>query len=118
MSNDDPMWYSLPYHVTILQKMYGPIPVLPTTSDQMEAKPVFPERCHRKRGERKKNRYTSDLTQGAQNYSCKLCGDEGHYASKCSKPQVSYVINEYESFVSKYLHGLHGVKVLQMESDL
>jgi hypothetical protein len=33
MSNDDPMWYSLPYHVTTLQKMYGPIPVLPTTSD-------------------------------------------------------------------------------------
>ena len=31
MSNDDPMWYSLPYHVTTLQKMYGPIPVLPTT---------------------------------------------------------------------------------------
>ena len=98
--------------------MYGPIPVLPTTSDQMEAKPVFPERCHRKRGARKKNRYTSDLTQGAQNYSCKLCGDEGHYASKCSKPQVSYVIKEYERGISKYLHGLHAVKVLQKKSPL
>ena len=118
MSNDDPMWYSLPYHVTILQKMYGPIPVLPTTSDQMEAMPVFPEQCHRKCGARKRNKYTSELTQGAQNYLCKLCGDEGHYASKCSKPQVLYVINEYESCISKYLHGLHGVKVLQMELHL
>ena len=54
MSNDDPMWYTLLYHVTFLQKMYGPIPVLCTTSDQMEAKPVFPEQCHRKRGARKK----------------------------------------------------------------
>jgi hypothetical protein len=84
----------------------------------MEAKPVFPERCHRKCGAKKKNRYTSDLTQGAQNYLCKLCGDKGHYASKCSKPQVSYVIIEYERGGSKYLHGLHGVKILQMESDL
>ena len=32
MSNDDPMWYSLPYHVTTLQKMYVPIPELPTKS--------------------------------------------------------------------------------------
>jgi hypothetical protein len=32
MSNDDPMWYSLPYHVTTLQKMYVPIPELPTIS--------------------------------------------------------------------------------------
>ena len=31
-SNDDPMWYSLPYHVTTLQKMYVPIPELPTIS--------------------------------------------------------------------------------------
>ena len=46
--------------------------------------------------EQKKERYTSDLTLGAQNYSCKLCGDKGHYATKCSKPQVSYVIIEYE----------------------
>ena len=30
MSIDDLMWYSLPYHVTTLQNMYGPIPVLPT----------------------------------------------------------------------------------------
>ena len=37
MSNDDPMWYSLPFHVTTPQRMYGPISVLPTTSDQMEA---------------------------------------------------------------------------------
>ena len=29
---DDPMWYSLPYHFTTLQKMHGPISVLPTTS--------------------------------------------------------------------------------------
>ena len=41
MSTYDPMWYFVPYHVTTLQKLYGPIPVLPTTSDQMETKPVF-----------------------------------------------------------------------------
>ena len=79
-SNDDPMWYSLPFHVTTHQRMYGPIPVLPTTSHWMEANPVFSEQCHRKCRARKKNRYTSDLTQGAQNYLCKLCGDQGHYA--------------------------------------
>jgi hypothetical protein len=84
----------------------------------MEANPVFPAQCHRKCRTRKKNKYTLDLTQGAQNYLCKLCGDEGHYASKCSKPQVSCAINEYERGISKYLHGLHGVNVLQMESDL
>ena len=67
MSTDNPMWYSLPYYVTTLQKMYGPIPVLPTTSDQMEAMPVFPEQCHRKCGARKRNKYTSELTQGAHN---------------------------------------------------
>jgi hypothetical protein len=52
MSNDDPMWYSLPYHVTTLQKMYGTIPELPSTSEQMLAKLVFPEQCHRKHGAR------------------------------------------------------------------
>ena len=33
ISTDDPMWYSFPHHVTTLQKMYGPVPVLFMTSD-------------------------------------------------------------------------------------
>ena len=89
MSTDDPIWYSFPYRVTTLQKMYLPDPVLPTTSDQMEAKPIFPEQCHRKCGARKQNRYISDLSHSPQKYPCKLCGRKGHYASKCNKPQVS-----------------------------
>ena len=51
-SKDAPMWYSFPFHVTTLQKMYGQGPVLPMTSDQMEATPVFHEQCHRKCGAR------------------------------------------------------------------
>ena len=96
MSTDDPMWYSFSYHVTTLQKMYGPVPVVSTTSDQMEAKPVFPEQCHRKQGAMKKNRYILDSSHGAQKYPCKLCGSKGHYASKCNNPLVSSVIMEYE----------------------
>jgi hypothetical protein len=60
---------------------------------------------------KKKNKYTSEWTQGAQNYLCKLCGDKGNYASKCSKPQLLYVTNEYERVASKYLHVLHSVEV-------
>ena len=33
MSTDDPMWYSVPYHVITLLKVYGHIPVLPITTD-------------------------------------------------------------------------------------
>ena len=33
MSTDNPMWYSVPYHATTLQMIYGPIPVLPATID-------------------------------------------------------------------------------------
>jgi hypothetical protein len=47
MSTDYPTKYSLPYHVTTLQKMYGPIPVLPTKSNQMETKPVYSEQCYK-----------------------------------------------------------------------
>ena len=44
----------MPYHVTTLQNRYGPIPLLPmTTSDRMEAKPVFPEQSQRRWGARK-----------------------------------------------------------------
>ena len=111
MSTHDPMWYSLPYRVTTLQKVYGPIPVLPTT-DRMDATLVFPERHHRKRGARKKSRYKSDSTKGAPKYNCRLCGEKCHYASNCGKPQVSSVIMEYEKGASKYLHGLHVVKVV------
>ena len=96
MSTDEPMWYSFPNHVMMLQKLYGLIPVLPTTSDWMEAKMVFPEQCHRKCGERKMSRYTTNSTQGAQKYLCKLHGSKGHYASNCSKPQVSSLITKYE----------------------
>ena len=52
----------------------------------------------------------SDLTQGAQKYDCKLCGDKGNYVSKCRKPQVSSVFMEYEKGTSKYLHGLQYLK--------
>ena len=40
MSTDHPMWYSVPYHVTVLHKMYGIIRVLLTTSDRIEVMPV------------------------------------------------------------------------------
>ena len=92
--------------------MYGPVPVLPTTSDQMEAKPVIPQQCHRKCGARKKNRYILDLSHGAQKYLCKLCGSKGHYTSKCNNPLVSSVIAEYEKRASKYLHELKVIKVV------
>ena len=91
------MWYSFPFHVTTLQKMYGQGPVLPMTSDQMEATPVFLELCHRKCGARKKNRYKSDSSHGAQKYPCKLGGCKGHHSSKYNKPQVSSVIIEERS---------------------
>ena len=64
--------------------------MLPTTSDEIEANLVFPEQCYRKQGARKKNRYKSDLTQGAQKYLCTLFGDNGDYASHCRNPQVWY----------------------------
>ena len=48
------MWYPFPFHVTTSQKMFGQGPVLPMTSDQMEATPVFLEQCHKKCGARKK----------------------------------------------------------------
>ena len=84
---------------------------------EWRAKLVFPEQCHRKCRARKNNRYTSEWTKGIQNYLCKLCGDKGNYASKCSKQQVLYfVTNECERALSKYLCGLHGVKVKQTES--
>lgn len=40
--------------------------------------PDFPEQCCRKCRARKKNMHTSDLTQRAQNYLGKLCGDKDH----------------------------------------
>ena len=112
MSTDDPMWYSFPYYITTLQKMYGPVPVQPTTSDQMEAKPVIPQQFHRKCGARKKNRYISDLQQSAHKYPSKLCDSKGHFASKCNNPLVSSVIAEYEKRASKYLHELKVIKVV------
>ena len=41
MPTDDPMRYYLPYHVLALQMMYGPIPVLSNTNDQMQVRLVF-----------------------------------------------------------------------------
>ena len=55
MSTDDPIWYSVPYHVTTLQKMYVPIPMLPTSSDQWEAKTDLSEQCHRKLKQEKRS---------------------------------------------------------------
>ena len=48
------MWYPFPFHVTTVQTIYGQGPVLPMTSDKMEAMPIFPEQCHRKCGARKR----------------------------------------------------------------
>ena len=62
--------------------------------------------------EKEKRTGTSDLTQGAQKYDCKLFGDKGNYVSKFRKPQVSSVIMEYEKGTSKYLHGLQDFKSL------
>ena len=53
-SKDALMWYPFPFHVTTSKKMFGQGPVLPMTSDQMKAMPVFSEQCHRKCGARKK----------------------------------------------------------------
>ena len=83
-----------------------PIPVLPFTGDQMEAKTLFPEQCHSKQGGGKKKRYTQNLTQGAQKHLCKLSGGKGSYASKYKNLQVSS-----EKGASKYLHGLQVDKV-------
>ena len=85
---------------------------------QKDAMLVFAEWCHRKHRARRNNRYTSDLRQSEQNYLSQSCGDKGHFASKCSKPYVLYVINYYERGVSKYLHGLPGVKVLEKDYHL
>ena len=41
ISTDDPMQYSVPYHATPLQKMYGPILVIPSIIHLQEAIPVF-----------------------------------------------------------------------------
>ena len=51
--------------------------------------------------------HTSDSTQGAQKYLCKLCGDKGHFVSNCSKPVVHHVFKEYEIGASNYQYGLH-----------
>ena len=81
----------------------------------MEAKPVFPEQCHKKQWARKKVRYISDLTQGVQKYPFKLKGNKHDYASKCKNPQVSSVIMEYETGTSKCLNGLQAVKAINEE---
>ena len=48
-------------------------------------------------GSKKKKRYLSDLTQESQKYPCKVCGDRGHYASTCRKPQgTSVKMEEFE----------------------
>ena len=48
-------------------------------------------------GSKKKKRYLSDLTQESQKYPCKVCGDQGHYASTCRKPQgTSVKMEEFE----------------------
>ena len=52
MSDDDLIGYPLLHHDTTLQTMYGCITVLPTTSNQMEAKLVFLEHCHKNQGTR------------------------------------------------------------------
>ena len=48
LSVDDPMWYSLLYHITTLQEIFGSIPVLCTTSDWMEVVSLLFGKNHRK----------------------------------------------------------------------
>ena len=62
--------------------------------------------------EQERSTLTSNSTQGAQKYLCRLQGSKGHYASNCRKPQVSSIITEYEKQTSKYLLGLQVVKHL------
>ena len=61
MSTYNPMQYLLSYHVTTLQEIYGLIPVLPTTSDQMEVKVVFQNNVVGNM-EQKMDMYISDST--------------------------------------------------------
>ena len=92
--------------MTELRTMYSSIPVSSSTLDRLVARPLVPERCHKKRGAKTKKRKTRGE---GKRFSCKLCGKSGHY--NCKSPNVTMVIEEYAEEAVKYLRGLPGVKV-------
>ena len=109
MGKYDPIWYSLPYAgATTFQEMYGPIPVLPLTGDEMEVNPVLPKLW------RKKKRIGTYQIQHKpdKKYLCKFCYSKDYYTAKCINSHVSSVITEYEKEASNYLHGLQVVEFL------